>query len=100
MLPKRKMTAFPPDYATIENDIIKHQLTSGLRNTIDQKFRCLFDEAKADWERNFAGNDPSDACVSVRISAGESSARSGRDARFFLPRNSSRSHAAGNHLAA
>jgi hypothetical protein len=30
--------------------------------------------AKAQWERNFEGKDPSDACVSVRISSGKPTA--------------------------
>jgi hypothetical protein len=30
--------------------------------------------ARAQWDRNFEGKDPSDACVSVRISSGKPTA--------------------------
>jgi hypothetical protein len=62
------MKTFPPDYLRLEDEIIKHQLTKGLRQTLDRNFQRIFEAAKTEWERNYAGNDPSDACVSVRIS--------------------------------
>ena len=56
-----------PDYAAIENEVVKDQLTDGLRNALDRGFRRLLTAAQAEWESKYSGNDPSDACVSVRI---------------------------------
>ena len=43
-------------------------LTAPLRKALDQKYGQVVDAARKHWERNFGGKDPSDACVSVRIS--------------------------------
>jgi hypothetical protein len=43
-------------------------LTAPLRNALDQKYGQVIDAARKHWERNFGGKDPSDECVSVRIS--------------------------------
>ena len=61
------MVKRPVGFAAVETDIVKHQLTDGLRQTVDRNFLRLIAAAKAEWERNHAVNDPSDACVSVRI---------------------------------
>ena len=37
---------------------------------IEKKYGRLLCAARKEWERRFAGRDPADACVSVRISAG------------------------------
>jgi hypothetical protein len=39
-----------------------------LQRALDHGYRDLLDRAKADWQRLFAGYNPSDSCVSVRIS--------------------------------
>lgn len=39
-----------------------------LKQALDLTYAQLRDKAKNDWERHFAGFDPSDACVSVRVS--------------------------------
>jgi hypothetical protein len=44
----------------------------GLRQPLDLAYARLRETAKNEWERNFAGKDPSDACVSVRVSTGNS----------------------------
>jgi hypothetical protein len=51
----------------IEKELIKLELIEGLQCAIDQNYHRLFEAAKAQWERNFAGNDPSDACVRIRV---------------------------------
>jgi hypothetical protein len=48
----------------------------GLRHALDLGYARLREAAKNEWERNFAGKDPSDACVSVRITTGDSRLRS------------------------
>ncbi len=51
----------------IQDQMIKYELVEGLQRSIDNSYRRLFESAKQEWERRFAGNDPSDACVSIRI---------------------------------
>lgn len=48
----------------------------GLRQALDLGYARLRERAKNDWERNFTGIDPSDACVSVRVSTADSKRRS------------------------
>jgi hypothetical protein len=43
------------------------QLINGLQQTLHANHARLLDAAKTEWESKFAGNDPSDACVTVRI---------------------------------
>lgn len=43
-------------------------LTAPFRKALDQKYGQVMEAARKHWERNFAGKDPSDACVSVRVS--------------------------------
>jgi hypothetical protein len=58
------------------HDADNRRLIDGLRQALDMNYSRLFEPAKKEWERNFAGKDPSDACVSVRISSGDSQRRS------------------------
>jgi hypothetical protein len=48
----------------------------GLRQALDLGYARLREAAKNEWERNFTGKDPSDACVSVRVTTGGSKPRS------------------------
>jgi hypothetical protein len=48
----------------------KIELIEGLPRVIERKFRRLLKLAEADWERRFAGREPSDASVSVRADSG------------------------------
>jgi hypothetical protein len=45
------------------------QLINGLQHTLHANYGRLLQAAKKEWESKFAGNDPSDACVTVRITA-------------------------------
>ena len=56
------------NFSPFEKEMIKLEVVEGLRRALDKNFRRLLDSAKKDWERLFNGKDPSDACVSVRIS--------------------------------
>lgn len=49
------------------------ELADGLHCTLNRKYGTLLRGAKKEWERRFAGSDPSDACVSVRISGSNDS---------------------------
>jgi hypothetical protein len=54
------------------NDADDRRLIDGLRQALDMNYSRLLETAKRQWENNFAGKDPSDACVSVRVSSGHS----------------------------
>jgi len=48
--------------------ISNRELISGLRCALDRNYTRILQAASHEWQRRFAGFDPSDACVSVRIS--------------------------------
>jgi hypothetical protein len=50
--------------------IDSRRLISGLRQALDLNYARVLAAGSREWERNFAGKDPSDACVTVRISSG------------------------------
>ncbi len=39
----------------------------GLRRALDKSYAQLREKALAEWQRRYAGRDPSDACVRVHI---------------------------------
>ena len=51
--------------------IDSRRLIAGLRHALDMNYARVLATAKTQWEHNFEGKDPSDACVSVRISSGK-----------------------------
>jgi hypothetical protein len=54
--------------ASDETKISQCKTIEALQNALDQTYRQLLEAAKADWQLLFAGSDPTDSCVSVRIS--------------------------------
>jgi hypothetical protein len=54
--------------------IDNRRLITGLKHALDVNYERVLDGARQQWERYFQGNDPSDACVSVRITSGKPSA--------------------------
>jgi hypothetical protein len=54
------------------HDADNRRLIDGLRQALDMTYARLLETAKQEWERNFAGKDPSDACGSVRVTLGDS----------------------------
>ena len=59
----------------LPDDIIdSRRLITGLRHALDMNYARVLAAANTQWERNFAGKDPSDACVTVRISSGKPTA--------------------------
>ena len=54
------------------NNINTQSIISGLRKAFDLDYPRLLEVWKKEWERKYSGKDPSDACVSVRITSGES----------------------------
>ena len=51
--------------------IDSRRLITGLRRALDVNYARVLATAQERWETHFAGKDPSDACVSVRISSGK-----------------------------
>jgi hypothetical protein len=47
------------------------RLIEGLRQALDMNYARVLATAQTRWEENFAGKDPSDACVTVRINSGK-----------------------------
>lgn len=43
-------------------------MADGLNKALENKYSRILRTAGTEWDRRFAGRDPSDACVSVRIS--------------------------------
>ena len=54
-----------------DNIIDSRRLITGLRHALDMNYARVLATARTHWERNFEGRDPSDACVSVRITSGK-----------------------------
>jgi hypothetical protein len=54
-----------PDYV-----IDSRRLITGLRHALDVNYARVLAAAQSRWEAHFEGKDPSDSCVSVRISSG------------------------------
>ena len=54
--------------------IDSRRLITGLRHALDVNYARVLETARAQWERHFEGSDPSDACVSVRITSGKPTA--------------------------
>lgn len=61
-------------HALSDNIIDSRRLITGLRHALDVNYGRVLASARAQWERNFEGKDPSDACVSVRITSGKPTA--------------------------
>jgi hypothetical protein len=57
-----------------ETIIDSRRLIAGLRHALDVNYARVLDAGRSHWERYFEGNDPSDACVSVRITSGKPTA--------------------------
>jgi hypothetical protein len=59
------------------HDADNRSLIEGLRQALDIHYDRLLETAKTACERHFAGKDPSDACVSVRVTSGRALSRAG-----------------------
>ena len=71
----------------IEAEMLKCETIEGLQRAIDYSYRRLIESARREWELNFAGNDPSDACVRIRVTTIEGTkSPHGANGKFPLPR--------------
>jgi hypothetical protein len=57
-----------------DNFIESRRLITGLKHALDVSYERVLAAGKERWERHFEGNDPSDACVTVRITSGKPTA--------------------------
>ena len=57
----------------------RRQLALAMFRTVRQNYGRLISEARKEWERRFAGTDPSDSCVTIRVNGKDSP----EFARFF-----------------
>ena len=71
---KSAMKSFSRTQILSDNIIDSRRLITGLRQALDVNYNRVLSAARKQWERHFEGNDPSDACVSVRITSGKPSA--------------------------
>jgi hypothetical protein len=67
-----------------ESDLSR-QIAEGMLRAIEKNYGRLLATARKQWERKYAGLDPADSCVIVRISTGEL-----RDFSRMLPLGSGR----------
>ena len=51
------------------------ELVANLQQTLARNHQKILAAASSDWERKYAGRDPSDACASVHIAAAPKRAR-------------------------
>jgi hypothetical protein len=52
-------------------EISQCRTVEALQKALDHAYRQILETAKADWQQLFAGPDPSDASVAVRVSKTE-----------------------------
>jgi hypothetical protein len=71
-----------------EHSVIEKEAIEALQLAIDKSFQRLLETAKTQWKRSFAGKDPSDACVRVRIDP-EKEQRGMQDSGFTSVQKSS-----------
>jgi hypothetical protein len=63
------MSSFLQTNDDMEIVVDNHRFISGVRQALNLNYTRMLDVAKREWERRYVGKDPSDACVSVRISS-------------------------------
>ncbi len=61
------MNDYLQNCGTLSCDVADHKLIEGFRSAVEKSYSRAFQIAHDEWERRFGGKDPSDACVSVRI---------------------------------
>ena len=53
--------------------ISNRHMIEALRKALEKNYSRVLQAAGTEWERRFAGKDPSDACVTIRIAPGDRS---------------------------
>ena len=68
----------------IRDELLKIEIVEGLNRALDKNFQRVRENTRREWESRFAGPDPSDACVSVRIHTAPQDRLSALPAAGFL----------------
>ncbi len=55
------------EFAAADKNVPMRELVANLQQTLARNHQKILAAALNDWERKYAGRDPSDACASVRI---------------------------------
>lgn len=63
------MTVSLEEFAAADKYVPMRELVAALQQTLERNHQKILAAALNDWERKYAGCDPSDACASVHISA-------------------------------
>ena len=63
------MTTSLQQQSVPSDQITNRDMAEGLRKALEKNHTRILQAAGTEWERRFAGRDPSDACVSVHVSA-------------------------------
>jgi hypothetical protein len=56
------------NFGLTEIELTNLELTGRLKHAIDNNFQRIVENARHEWQQRFAGKEPGDSCVSVRIS--------------------------------
>jgi hypothetical protein len=56
-------------FSAIEIAMLEYETLERLKRAIETSYQRLIESAREEWERRFAGKDPSDDSVSIRISS-------------------------------
>ena len=65
------MNAYLQADSESESDLSR-QIAEGMLRAIKKNYGRLIATARKEWERKYAGSDPGDSCVTVRINTGKS----------------------------
>lgn len=57
------------EYAAADKNVPMRELVANLQQTLARNHQKILAAALSDWQRKYAGRDPSDACASVHIAA-------------------------------
>ena len=66
------------EFAAADKNVPIRQLVANLQQTLARNHQKILAAALSDWERKYAGRDPSDACASVHIAPRASRARNAK----------------------
>ena len=55
------------DFSAADKHVPMRDLVAGLQQTLARNHQKILAAALSDWQRKYAGRDPSDACASVHI---------------------------------
>jgi len=67
------MSSYFQSYELEDQVAENRRLILGVKAALDLHHPQLLETARKEWESNFSGPDPSDACVNVQVSSGDSS---------------------------